>query len=199
MANNPKIFDPTFVKPFTLSRFTGASLKSAIDFTQQSPWGLRTQPGLPPAYVPAPPITSEGGQPQINGVPLAPLNISAQESGNTPLPAPAAIATTISDPMKYGDMSVIIVAFAAAGDILVLPRPSGKRTLLIVENDLAAPNTIRMNFDKIADANSGLRIISGGNAFFDAAVPQNDIHIFAPVAGNVIVTYINVAIPTGAQ
>ncbi len=86
-----------------------------------------------------------------------------------------------------------VFTFTGAGDQLVLPRPIGTRTLLIIENDLAAPNSIRVNFDKIADANTGLRIVAGGNAFFDAVVPQNNIHVFAPVAGNIILTWINAA------
>lgn len=105
-------------------------------------------------------------------------------------PPPAAV---VNDPLRYGDVLTQVFTFTGAGDQLVLPRPIGTRTLLIIENDLAAPNSIRVNFDKIADANTGLRIVAGGNAFFDAVVPQNNIHVFAPVAGNIILTWINAA------
>lgn len=103
---------------------------------------------------------------------------------NTP-PADPGVST-----IMYGDGDVIPIVFAAAGDQLVLPRPKVRRALLSIINTLAA-NPINFAFGRQADNVSGVPIPAAGNVFFDNAVPQNDVHVFAPVAGTILVLYIN--------
>ena len=191
---NPRIYNPTFVPTFALGQFSGQSLRDAIDFTQRNYWEKKQTPGLPPAYTPAPQVEFVGGQPTVNGVPLAPLNIPAQEVANTPLPQSRQQTAAITIPERYGDMIVQNIAYAASGDIFILPRPTGKRAFLLIINELAAPNQARVNFDKPADVNSGFPIDAGGNVLFDAAVPQNDLHVWTAAAGTITVAFINVAV-----
>jgi len=193
MLKPPYQFDPTQLPD--LNKLRPYDAAHAISFKWRSPMTAKVSPGLPPAVTPIENITYQGNQVYVGGAPLAPINMTAEQAIMTPPTSPTPPPTiSVNDGAKYGDAVTIVAAFAAAGDLLVLPRPSTKRILLIVENDLVAPNTIRINFDAQANANLGLRVISGGNAFFDVSVPQNDIHVFAPVAGNVIVTYINASV-----
>jgi hypothetical protein len=88
----------------------------------------------------------------------------------------------------FVDVQMLPVQWFAAGDQLVLERPTkSQRTLLIIVNDLPA-SAIWVNFDRPASALVGLIIPPGGNLFCDIRVPQNDIHIFSLVPG-----YINLA------
>lgn len=102
--------------------------------------------------------------------------------------------TPLADPgisvIMYGDADVLSIVFAAAGDQLVLPRPKVRRALLSVINTLVA-NPINVAFGRQADNVSGVPIPAAGNIFFDNAVPQNDVHVFSPVAGTILVLYIN--------
>jgi hypothetical protein len=185
----PYQFDPTQQPDLThLKYYT----PQGMNFRFRSPFQIRQQVGLPPTVTQNENITYQGNTVYVGDAPLAPLHADAQQAVMTPPTSPTPPPTiSVSEGTKYGDAITFQVPFAAAGDLLVLTRPTTKRTLLIIENDLAAPNSIRVNFDAQASVNLGLRIINGGNLFFDVAVPQNDIHVFAPVAGNVLVTYMN--------
>ena len=56
-------------------------------------------------------------------------------------------------------------------------------------------NNIKLyKFDKPAEVNSGFPIDAGGNVLFDAAVPQNDLHVWTAAAGTITVAFINVAV-----
>lgn len=95
-------------------------------------------------------------------------------------------------PGLWGDALLQTVVFAAPGNLFVLQRPvRAQRVLLIVVNDLAAA-VIRVNFDNPATVGIGVAIGPGGNLFFDAVVPQNDINIFSPAAGQIHVAWLNV-------
>jgi len=130
--------------------------------------------------------------------PAMPQELAAQPNSLQPLQQnqPSAV-TTVYESSRYGDMVIQTVVFAAIGCILVLPRPSGIRTYLLIENLLAAPNQIRVNFDNPASANSGIGIDSSGSWLFDSVVPQNNVYIFAPAAGSVQIAWINVNITLG--
>ena len=102
-------------------------------------------------------------------------------------------------PAQYGDGQLQLVVYAAAGNQLVLPRPSsGQRVLLIIVNDIAGFN-IRVNFDTPANVTVGLPIPPGGNLFFDNVIAQNDIHVFAPVAGNIQVAFMNLDVHNASR
>ena len=104
------------------------------------------------------------------------------------------LVTPIYEGARYGDAQLQAITFAAAGSLLVLARPpQHQRTLLIIVNDIAGFN-IRMNFDSAANVTTGLPIPPGGNVFFDTCVPQNDINVFAPVAGVIQIAYLNLDI-----
>ena len=116
----------------------------------------------------------------------------------TPPDAPAQVDETqvypIFEGARYGDGQLNAFTFAAAGSMLVLPRPpQHQRTLLIIVNDIAGFN-IRVNFDSPANVATGWPIPPGGTLFLDTSVPQNDINVFAPVAGVIQVAYINLDI-----
>lgn len=115
---------------------------------------------------------------------------AAQESG-TPAGVTASGAIIPAGVQNvYGDMFIIPITFTAAGDLFVLERPKNKRVLLVVVNTIAL-NTINFAFGRAADNVSGIPITSGGNVFFDTAVPQNDLHVFSPAVGTILVGYIN--------
>jgi hypothetical protein len=103
-------------------------------------------------------------------------------------------ATPIFNPGLYGDAQVLTLIYAAAGDVLAIPRPAtNQRVLLIIVNQLAAGN-IMINYDNPGSAASGIPIAAGGNIFYDTVVPQNDVHIWASAAGTVQVSYMNLDI-----
>lgn len=113
----------------------------------------------------------------------APSAAAIAAAGNAPVP--------IYRPGMYGEGQLSPITFAGASDILVLPRPGkGIRAWLLIVNDLAA-STIRVNFDSSASATIGIAIGPGGNLFMDVVVPQNDIHVFSPIAGLIHIAYIN--------
>lgn len=109
-----------------------------------------------------------------------------------------ALSQAVDLPQLYGDATILPITFAAAGDLLVLPRPRGTRTLLLITNILPG-NPVNYSWDRAADAVTGIPLgAAGGFRLFDNSVPQNDLHIFSPVAGlAVLVEYMNVA--TGAS
>ncbi len=92
---------------------------------------------------------------------------------------------------RYGEGQTITIVYGAAGgDVLALPRASLTRTWLLIINDTVL-GTIRVNFDSPASASVGIPVPQSGNLFWDVVVPQNNIHIFAPGAGNVQIAFIN--------
>ena len=125
---------------------------------------------------------------------------------NTPLAVPDSLTPPTSNqsynpepvhpnynPAAYGDGQLSLVVFGGGGvNILVCARPSQfQRTLLIIVNDIAGFN-VRVNFDAPANVVLGFPVPPGGNIFFDNVVPQNDIHVFSPVAGNIQVAFMNI-------
>lgn len=101
------------------------------------------------------------------------------------------------EPAKFGEMVHNQLAHPGGVDVLALIRPvKSIRSFLLIANELAA-TIIHVNYDNPAGAAVGTPIGPGGNLFLDAAVPQNDVHIFSPVAGNIQISYINID-PTNA-
>lgn len=84
----------------------------------------------------------------------------------------------------YSDMVQLLVPIPAGTEVLALPRPGNTRILLCVQNTNAS--NLYIAFDQIANA-SGLLIPPGGNVFFDAAVPQNDLHVVYGAAADTVV------------
>ena len=139
-----------------------------------------------------PPYANTAGTRKIQeAIDAAHRRDAALASGKTP-PTAAPISPELST--FYGDMDIIPAVFGAAGDLLVLLRPKGLRVLLTIINTLAA-NPINFAFNRPADNVSGIPIPAAGNVFFDNATPQGDLHVFAPVAGTILVGYINIAAP----
>lgn len=112
---------------------------------------------------------------------------SAAAAASPPVPVQSVLPAAAQ---IYGDMSIIPIVFAGLGDLFVLERPKNTRIFLTIVNTLAA-NPINFAFGRAADNVSGIPIPAAGNVFFDTAVPQNDLHIFSPVAGTILVGYIN--------
>lgn len=101
---------------------------------------------------------------------------AAQEERGDPQPT--------YDSSNYGEEDDITITFAAAGDLLVLPRPNQTRISLTIQNQTVAGG-IRYSFNK--PANAGTIIIAGGNRIWDDKVPQGDLHITAIGGGGVVV------------
>lgn len=107
------------------------------------------------------------------------------------------LASPVFDVSRYGDEQLFIQVYSVAADVLVLPRPTqARRVFLLIVNDLAA-GIIRINYDAEANAGTGIPVVAGGNFFRDTVVPQNDIHIFSPGAGNVVIAFMNLALDGG--
>lgn len=121
-----------------------------------------------------------------------------------PLPTPDQVASgtpqAIYAPGDYGDRIVLPITFLGGDVQLVLQRPRGTRISLIIQNTLPqlVTNNIIVSYGVPAAPGIGLQIPPGGNIFEDKAVPQNDVYIFAPAAGIVLVAFIN-AVPEQPQ
>ncbi len=100
------------------------------------------------------------------------------------------VPQAVYDAGVYGDASIIPFTTAANVDSLVLQRPSAKRILLIIQ--VQTGPALQINFDADAtNANNCLQINAGGDVFFDARVPQNDIHISSSGVTTGIIVYMN--------
>ena len=118
-----------------------------------------------------------------------PQTITADTSAEAARHMPQAVY----DPQKYGDAVMATIPVAAGVDTLALPRAMGARLLLVIYNPTLAP--LYFAFGSEATVTS-MPITSGNYAFFDAVVPQNDLHFFNAAGGNIPVQYIN-ALPLG--
>ena len=99
----------------------------------------------------------------------------------------------VYNPGIYGDMAQLFVTIPSGSDVLAVARPKNTRVMLIIVNNNAA--NLYFAFDQVANAGS-CPIPAGGTAFFDAAVPQNDLHLFYGVgAVTVPIYYMNVDLP----
>ncbi len=106
--------------------------------------------------------------------------MSAEEARKVP--------QAIANPGIYGDMNSLLAPVGAAVDFLAVARPKCIRIMLIIQNP--GVGNLFVDFDKQASLQSML-IVPGGSVFFDAAVPQNDIHLFSTLAVNVPVFFMN--------
>lgn len=95
----------------------------------------------------------------------------------------------IFDPAKYGDMQIIPTVLPALGEAVVLSRPSNTRIYLFIQNNTAG--VVTFAFDQTVNLGSGITLAAGQSFVFDAAVPQNELHVFAAAGGSVIVAFIN--------
>lgn len=115
------------------------------------------------------------------------------DPGTLPTPIIAPPATVVQEDLRYGDMSTQTIAFTGAGAQLVLQRPQGKRTFLVIVNELAAPNVARVDFDRPPNVSTGVPIAASANWLFDSVVPQNNVYVWVPAAGNITIAWINAA------
>jgi hypothetical protein len=167
--------------------------RGAVDFGQRSPFAGRVMIGVPPANMNPPKTQSDGNSVTLFGVPL-PKYMAGKPQGEaqlTPVPGQSPIVPMpMYDPALYGDAIVFPVVFAAAGELLILPRPNAWRTSLLIVNSTVVGN-IFYAFDRVADNVSCVPIVAGGNRLFDFSVPQGDLHVFSTGAGTVIIEYMN--------
>lgn len=98
----------------------------------------------------------------------------------------------------YGDAVTLPIVGAANTSVLALqrPPPGTRRTFLLAQNQLVG-TILFFAFGRGADnglSNPG--IPANGNLFMDqlAAVPQNELYFFFPIAGFATITYINAPI-----
>jgi len=119
--------------------------------------------------------------------------IAIDRAGNQPGSAAATsqqiTSTAVFEPAKYGDIIQQNPVLPAGVDVLVLPRPTITRTFLFIQNTTAG--IIYFAFGQQANLQSG-QIQAGGNLFMDAFVPQNDVHLYAPVLSSIPLLYSNV-------
>lgn len=84
----------------------------------------------------------------------------------------------------YADMVQMLVPLAAGQEALALPRPKNTRILLVIQNP--GVSNLYVAFDQVA-SNAAMAVPPNGNLFFDAAVPQNDIHILYGAAVDILI------------
>lgn len=135
------------------------------------------------------------GQPLASWMqPQNPGQVGGAGATPEPLQAPPVVkAAPTFDLGKYGDIQTYPCIFPAAMDELAILRPTKSvRTFLLVVNSLVIPNIITVNFDAPATPTSGIQIPAGGNLFMDYFVPQQDVHVYSPIAGVVQCFYCNV-------
>ena len=89
---------------------------------------------------------------------------------------------------RYGDIVTQLVQVPAGADIIALQRPKFTRVFLLLFNPTLA--NLYVGFDTQSSIGA-LPIPPGGNLFFDAFVPQNDIHLFAAAASAIPLLYAN--------
>lgn len=127
-----------------------------------------------------------------------PIGIGAGDLRQSPAPAvltaetPPDVARKIPqstfEPSRYGPWVPLSIPLVANQDTVALTRPHGLRVLLVIYNSTLGP--LFFSFDQEASAQS-MPILAGNYAFFDAVVPQNDLHLMAPAGGQVPIGYIN--------
>lgn len=121
---------------------------------------------------------------QLSGLARTSAQLTDDMTPNEARRVPQAIA----NPGIYGDMVSLLAPLAAATDFLAVARPKTFRPLLIIINN--GVGNLYIDFDKQASLQS-LPLVPGGILFMDAAVPQNDIHLFSAAAVNIPVFYMN--------
>lgn len=151
--------------------------------------------GMPPQHAATPDVVLINGVPTVAGAPLATgadsaYSLAFNRPGGTQNNVTGAVATQVYDGSAFGDASVILITFAAPGGIMALARPAMMRTMLLIVNDTVI-GQIRYNWDKMADGVGSVPIGAGGNRNFTPSVPQGNLFIFSPGAGNVIIEYMN--------
>jgi hypothetical protein len=107
-------------------------------------------------------------------------------------------ATTVFDKTKYGNLNIVSFTLAAAAtDVIALLRPSQLRVALLILNGIGSAGVINVGFDVPALGPGGsITLPAGGMIFFDAFVPQNDIHISCNTATSfVAITYCDAPYP----
>jgi hypothetical protein len=123
----------------------------------------------------------------VNGP--VPQTLTAETSPEAARHLPQAVY----DPQKYGDAISVTIPLQTAVDMLILTRPMGARLMLVIYNPTVGP--LYLSFGSDASVFS-IPITSGSAIFFDAVVPQNDVHLFSAIGGNIPVIYIN-SLPVG--
>jgi hypothetical protein len=85
--------------------------------------------------------------------------------------------TRHTEPQKYGQVTTQN-GVASTIDLFVLAKPSSTRVFLVIQNNDTLQNLF-VTFGGVATTTFGLRVTPGQALFFDAFVPQDDIHIIA--------------------
>lgn len=154
-----------------------------------------------PAYYDPETLTFRDGKTYIGAVPLG--DASAQ-TGPADQASQRPALTPVQEPGRYGDSVVFAVTFAGAGfstitayspdGSIVLPRPQGKRALLLIVNFSVVGNVF-YNYDVAADNVASVPIAQGGSRnYAGEAVPQGNLSLYSMGAGVVIIEYMNVNI-----
>lgn len=94
------------------------------------------------------------------------------------------IPHAIFNPAIYADMVQLLVPLLSGTETLAVPRPKNTRIFLLIQNTNLA--NLYVAFDQVANT-AGLLIPPSGTAFFDTAVPQNDIHLFYGAAVDTVI------------
>lgn len=94
----------------------------------------------------------------------------------------------VAEIARYGNQIVLPLVFGAAGSQLVLPKSNNQRIFLHLQNTLVA-GTILYSFDQPASATFGIQLPVGQSLFCDSFVPQNDLYVFCPFAGQLMLSY----------
>jgi hypothetical protein len=108
---------------------------------------------------------------------VIPTDLGIDEGRLLPPRGQSSPSQRVTDGQKYGSVTNLS-GVGSVADQLVLAKASSTRVFLAVQNNDTVQNLF-VAFGGVATAGSGVKIAPGQTLFFDAFVPQDDIHIVA--------------------
>jgi hypothetical protein len=108
---------------------------------------------------------------------VIPTDLGINEARLLPPSGQSKPATRVTDGQKYGSVTNLSGSGTTA-DQLVLARSSSTRVFLAIQNN-DTTNNLFVAFGGSATTGSGIKIAPGQTLFFDAFIPQDDIHVVA--------------------
>jgi hypothetical protein len=172
------------------------------DFGDQAP-KVRIYGGgrlfTPPPHVP-PAVSSVNGEPDTpllessNGNEF--INIPRQTPGRESAETPAPVASVVYDVSKWGRTATIPFNLTVASQ-LALAAPAAYRVFLNIRNDVTSAGNVLIAFDHPAQAGiCAFVLLPGGDALFDAFVPNGDLYLASGSTSLAVVTFANMPFRT---
>lgn len=169
-------FSPSF--PFQLFRQMPGGSSENVPYADTSP--VFDVPHFPPVE------RMPDGSPLYLQQPQPPLTTIPRDENGVGRSYSVHDINRIYDNYRYGD-AVHLPCIAGADDV-VLPGAGSIRVLCVIQNQSVNDVYFAFGCDAtLANGVSlGIRLAAGGTGFYDAFVPQNDLHLFSAVAGSFV-------------